>query len=231
MTSKKRKNYGYDTNKISYSPGMLVGLNDTDGGFHTRIRFRKNGTVYYECLMQVRHQKDNIDVLNSCQHTIGLGKVYQYQEVIKIRELETRSRKTQGALFDSEIQSELSEASKDIKTTCVYRLDLGSKQAKNFYSSFLEKNKPVMPSKLFDYLILSVLLLHMSLNYSVFNELNSLNDLCEKDEILTASSFSSFSHKEKTDASKIACIYLNNFKSSKRQKSLGEKQVIFKNSD
>lgn len=205
---------------------MFVGLNDTDGGFQTRIRFRDNKTIYYECLMQIGQQEENIDVLYSCEHTVGLGKVYEYQRVLKIKEIENNFLKKQGALVDPEVESELPETSKNTKNTCVYRLDLGTQQGRSFNTSFLEKHLPVMPSKFFDYCILSVLLRHMSLNYWIFEELSSLEDLEVKNEVLKVSSFSD---EQKADASKIACIHLNNSKSSKQLTSLNKKMKFSRN--
>ena len=69
----KPRNLGYDSSKINYSPDYIMGLIDSDGSYHSRIRVRSPGSATYECAVRVKQTITNRDVVDSMSHTLGFG--------------------------------------------------------------------------------------------------------------------------------------------------------------
>jgi hypothetical protein len=73
---KDKIDLGYDTSKIIFSIGTVVGLFDSDGSF--RIRIRKSNEVLrrYALELVFTQQEENRDIADSLVKTIGFGRIY-----------------------------------------------------------------------------------------------------------------------------------------------------------
>jgi|JXWS01.1.fsa_nt_gb hypothetical protein len=69
------RNLEYDSSKLNYKPDLMMGLIDSDGNYHSRIRERSPGSVTYECSVRVTQTIANRDVIDSMIHTLGFGNI------------------------------------------------------------------------------------------------------------------------------------------------------------
>jgi hypothetical protein len=175
---KDKIDLGYDTSKIIFSIGTVVGLFDSDGSF--RIRIRKSNEVLrrYALELVFTQQEENRDIADSLVKTIGFGRIY------------------------------LTPTKGNRKPSVSLVLNFLTSVKESLCRNWLDPFPPLAAGKRRDYLISKILSDHQRKKYTSFSEFDSNVDLKRKNVSISVAEFRNLTPVERRKAGTIACLYL-----------------------